>query len=123
MERGGVQLPEIASDPEAAAIYQAGSDGLRLVAEHLAGEKFFVEAQQRGIPAAMLFAPEDVLHDPHFIARGFPVDILHEDIGRSYVYPGAVFHAPASPWRVRGRAPHLDEHAEAVWGGLPPAPE
>ncbi len=35
VERGGVQIPEVAADPEAAAIYQAGSDALRFVAEHL----------------------------------------------------------------------------------------
>jgi crotonobetainyl-CoA:carnitine CoA-transferase CaiB-like acyl-CoA transferase len=114
VERGGVQLPEITADPEAAAIYQAGADGLRMVAEHLPGKEFFVQAQQRGIPAAMLFAPEDVVEDPHFAARGFFVDIEHEDLGRAFLYPGPVFQAPASPWRVRGRAPHVDEHAERV---------
>ena len=114
MERGGVQIPEVAADPEAAAIYQAGSDALRFVAEHLPAAAFFVEAQQRGIPAAMLAAPEEVLSDPHFVARGFPVEIFHDDLGRSFVYPGPVFRAPASPWRVRGRAPHLDEHGETV---------
>ncbi len=116
VERGGVQIQDVASDPEVAAIYQAGSNGLRLVAAHLPGTTFFLEAQQRGIPAAVLYAPEDVITDEHFVARGFPVDIRHEDLGRSFVYPGAVFRSPASPWKVRGRAPHIDEHAETVWG-------
>jgi crotonobetainyl-CoA:carnitine CoA-transferase CaiB-like acyl-CoA transferase len=115
VERGGVQLPEIASDPEAAAIYQAGADGLRLVAAHLPGQEFFLEAQRRGIPAAVLLSPDEVLGDAHFFARGFPVDILHEDLGRSFVYPGPVYRASASPWRVRGRAPHVGEHADTVW--------
>jgi crotonobetainyl-CoA:carnitine CoA-transferase CaiB-like acyl-CoA transferase len=114
VDRGGVELPDIAGDPEAAAIYQAGADGLRAVAAHLPGRAFFVQSQQRGIPAAMLFAPEDVVEDPHFNDRGFFVDIGHEDRGRSFRYPGPVFQAPASPWRVRGRAPHVDEHAEQV---------
>ncbi|HEY6426855.1 MAG TPA: CoA transferase [Acidimicrobiales bacterium] len=115
VERGGVQLPEIASDPEAAAIYQAGADGLRLVAAHLPGQEFFLEAQRRGIPAAVLLSPDEVLGDAHFVARGFPIDILHEDLGRSFVYPGPVYRASASPWRVRGRAPHVGEHADTVW--------
>ena len=88
VERGGVQLPEITGDPEAAAIYQAGADGLRMVAAHLPGKEFFVQAQQRGIPAAMLFAPEDVVEDPHFTTRGFFVDVEHEDLGRAFLYPG-----------------------------------
>ncbi len=115
VERGGVEIPEIAADPEAAAIYQAGSDGVRLVAAHLPGSDFFVEAQRRGLAAALLFAPEDIVDDPHFVARGFPVEIHHEDLGRSFVYPGALFRAPASPWNVLGRAPHVDEHAMTVW--------
>jgi crotonobetainyl-CoA:carnitine CoA-transferase CaiB-like acyl-CoA transferase len=118
VERGGVRIPDIASDPEAAAIYQAGSDALQFVARHLPGRSFFIEAQRRGLPAAVLFAPEDVVQDEHFIARGFPTEIHHEDLGRSFVYPGAPFHAAASPWRVRGRAPRLDEHSESVLGAL-----
>jgi crotonobetainyl-CoA:carnitine CoA-transferase CaiB-like acyl-CoA transferase len=118
VERGGVQLPDIASDPEAAAIYQAGADALRFVAAHLPGEAFFLEAQRRGIPAAVLLSPDEVLGDAHFRARGFAVEVEHEDLGRSFVYPGPVFQAPAAPWRVRGRAPHVDEHAATVWGSV-----
>ena len=114
VERGGVQIPDVSADPEAAAIYQAGADGLRLVAAHLPGKEFFLQAQQRGIPAALLSAPEDVVEDLHFASRGFFVDIRHEDLGRSFRYPGAVFRAPASPWKVSGRAPHVDEGAERV---------
>ncbi len=122
VERGGIQLPDIAADPEAAAIYQAGADGLRAVAAHLPGKEFFLQAQRRGIPAAVLSAPEDIAEDPHFVARGFTVEISHEDLGRSFRYPGAVFQAPASPWRVRGRAPHVDEHAEQVRQAVERAP-
>ena len=118
VERGGVLVPAIASDPEAAAIYQAGADALRFVAERLPGKKFFLEAQRRGIPAAVLYAPEEVMSDEHLIARGFPVVIHHDDLGRSFVYPGAAFHAPASPWEVRGRAPHVNEHATRILGAL-----
>ena len=118
VERGGVQLPEIASDPEAAAIYQAGADGLRLVAAHLPGQEFFLEAQRRGIPAAVLLSPDEVLGDAHFVARGFLIDVRHDDLGRSFVYPGPVYRASASPWRVRGRAPRVGEHADMVWSSL-----
>ncbi len=118
VERGGVQIPEVASDPEAAAIYQAGADALRFVAAHLPGEAFFLEAQRRGIPAAVLLSPDEVFGDAHFVARGFAVDVPHEDLGRSFVYPGPVFQAPAAPWQVRARAPHVDEHAETVWGSV-----
>jgi crotonobetainyl-CoA:carnitine CoA-transferase CaiB-like acyl-CoA transferase len=122
VERGGVLIPTIASDPEAAAIYQAGADALRFVAKHLPARTFFVEAQLRGIPAAVLLAPEEVIGDEHFVARGFPVEIHHDDLRRSFVYPGAAFRAPASPWRVRGRAPHLNEHAGTILDALDQVP-
>jgi len=122
VQRGGVDVAEVESDPMVAAIYQAGSDSLRYVAEHLPAQEFFVSAQQRGLAAGVLLAPEDVVVDPHFVDRGFPVLIHHEDLGRAFIYPGAPYHAPASPWRVRGRAPHLGEHSEAVLDALDSRP-
>jgi crotonobetainyl-CoA:carnitine CoA-transferase CaiB-like acyl-CoA transferase len=120
VERGGVLVAEVATDPLVAAIYQAGSDSLRTVAEHVAAEEFFVGAQRRGIPAGVLFGPEDVMGNEHFIARGFPVEVRHDDLDRSIVYPGAPFHAPVSPWRVRGRAPHVGVHGDAGWHAVDP---
>jgi len=116
VERGGVLLPEVETDPLVAAIFQAGIDGLRQMAELLPAKTFFVDAQRRGLPVGVVFAPEDVLEDEHFVARGFPVEIHHEDLGRSFIYPGAAFRASASPWHVRGRAPHVGEHNDALLG-------
>jgi crotonobetainyl-CoA:carnitine CoA-transferase CaiB-like acyl-CoA transferase len=113
-ERGGVLVSEVASDPVVAAIYQTGSDALRYVAEQLPAKEFFVSAQRRGFAVGMVCAPEDLIEDEHFIARGFPTEIYHEDLGRTFTYPGAPFRAPASPWHVRGRAPHIGEHTGRV---------
>ena len=46
----------------------------------------------------------------HFVARGFPVEVEHDDLGRTYRYPGAPFLMPASPWRISRRAPQVGEH-------------
>jgi crotonobetainyl-CoA:carnitine CoA-transferase CaiB-like acyl-CoA transferase len=116
VERGGVPVATVATDPEAAAMYHAGADALRCVAEHLPAEEFFVGAQRRGLAAGVVWAPEEVLANDHFQARGFPVSVRHEDLGCSFVYPGAPFHATASPWVVRGRAPHVGEHQATVLG-------
>jgi crotonobetainyl-CoA:carnitine CoA-transferase CaiB-like acyl-CoA transferase len=118
VERGGVLVAEVASDPVVAAIYQAGSDALRSVAEHLGAKDFFVGAQRRGLAVGVLFTPEDVIENEHFIARGFPVELHHDDLNQSFVYPGPPFNAPRSPWRVRGRAPHCGEHTDAVVDAL-----
>jgi benzylsuccinate CoA-transferase BbsE subunit len=110
VERGGVIVSEVETDALVAAIYQAGSDALRFLVEHMPARQFFLDAQRRDLPVGILFAPEDVMEDEHFVARGFPVEVHHEDLDRSFTYPGAPFHAPASPWQVRRRAPHLGEH-------------
>jgi crotonobetainyl-CoA:carnitine CoA-transferase CaiB-like acyl-CoA transferase len=116
VERGGVLLNEVATDVEAAAIYRAGADGLRLVASHLPAKQFFLEAQRRGIAAGVVYAPEDLIEDEHFAARGFPVPVRHEDLGRAFLYPGPPFQASGTPWRVQGRAPHAGEHQDQVIG-------
>jgi crotonobetainyl-CoA:carnitine CoA-transferase CaiB-like acyl-CoA transferase len=113
----------VETDPIVAAIYQAGNDCLRLVASQLPAKDFFVSAQKRGLPAGMLFAPEDVMEDQHYKEHGFPVEIFHEDLDRSFLYPGAPFVAGASPWRTRRRAPHLGEHTEMVFGPLEAQPQ
>jgi crotonobetainyl-CoA:carnitine CoA-transferase CaiB-like acyl-CoA transferase len=117
-ERGGVVIPDVETDPVTAAIFHAGINALRRLTELLPAQQFFREAQRRGLPVGIVLAPEDVMEDEHFIARGFPVEVRHDDLGRSYTYPGAPFVASASPWRVRGRAPHVGEHTEVVLGSL-----
>jgi benzylsuccinate CoA-transferase BbsE subunit len=57
-----------------------------------------------------VFAAEDVVEDVHYRARGFPVALDDDDLGRPVVYPGAPFLMERSPWRLRRRAPRLGEH-------------
>ena len=116
LERGGVVIPEVDQDPLTAAIFHSGINALRQLATLLPAHQFFLEAQRRGLPVGVVLAPEDVIEDEHFIARGFPTEVRHDDLGRSFRYPGAPFVASASPWRVRHRAPHVGEHTEHVFG-------
>jgi len=121
LERGGVIIPEVERDPLTAAIFGAGINALRQLTALQPARQFFLEAQRRGLPVGVVVAPEEVIEDEHFIARGFPVEVRHDDIGRSFVYPGAAFLASASPWRVRSRAPHVGEHTERVMGASEPS--
>ena len=63
-----------------------------------------------GLPAGIVYSPEEVLADPHFVARGFPVEVEHEDLGRTVTYAGAPIRFTGSPSAVRRRAPHVGEH-------------
>jgi benzylsuccinate CoA-transferase BbsE subunit len=115
VERGGVSLADIREDPLIGEIYGAGRGALVFLASRLTPEEFFVGAQERGLAVGAVWSPEEAFTNEHFAARGFPVTVEHEDLGRSFEYPGAPFIAPASPWRISRRAPHVAEHQDEVF--------
>jgi crotonobetainyl-CoA:carnitine CoA-transferase CaiB-like acyl-CoA transferase len=110
VERGGVSIAELSTDDLALEIFGAGRSGLMYIAERITAEEFFVGGQTRGLACGVVASPEEAFESEHFVARGFQVDVEHEDLGRSYRYPGAPFLMPASPWRISRRAPHIGEH-------------
>ena len=57
----------------------------------------------------IIYPPEDVFSDPHFVARGWPVEVSHPELGRSYTYPGAPISFGASPMVDPTAAPLLGE--------------
>jgi crotonobetainyl-CoA:carnitine CoA-transferase CaiB-like acyl-CoA transferase len=116
VERGGVSLADIREDPLVGEIYGAGRSALVFLASRLTPEAFFVGAQERGLAVGAVWSPEEAFTNEHFTARGFPVEVEHVDLGRSFQYPGAPFKAPASPWRISRRAPHVAEHQDEVFG-------
>ena len=109
VERGGVHLSELRSNPEAGAIFGAGREALRFIAGRLPARDFFTGGQARGLSVGILNAPEDVMADPHFAARGFHVDVAHDELGRSFVYPGLPFRGTAAGGSIR-RAPLLGSY-------------
>lgn len=116
VERGGVSLAALREDPLVAEIYGAGRSALVFLAGHLTADEFFVGAQQRGIAVGSVWSPEEAFDNEHFVARDFPVEVEHDDIGRTITYPGAPFRAPRSPWRISRRPPHVGEHQAEVFG-------
>jgi benzylsuccinate CoA-transferase BbsE subunit len=69
---------------------------------------FFHEAQERGLPVGVIYAPEDHLDEPNLVARDFFVTVEHP-IG-PVKYPGAPYRFSALECRIERRAPHLGEH-------------
>jgi crotonobetainyl-CoA:carnitine CoA-transferase CaiB-like acyl-CoA transferase len=116
--RERLDLSRISDDEETRAIFGAGREGQNFIASKLSAYDFFLGSQRRGLPVGIVYAPEEVMEDPHFRARGFPVAVEHEDLGRSLVYPGAPYLFEKSRWRIRRRAPHLGEHNAEVFGAL-----
>jgi len=108
-ERGGVSMADLAGNPLVAEIFGAGRDALGAIASRLTAYEFFHQGQQRGMALPVIYAPEEVMEDPHFRARGFAVTLDHEDLGRPVTYPGAPWAMDVSPWRLRRHAPRLGE--------------
>jgi crotonobetainyl-CoA:carnitine CoA-transferase CaiB-like acyl-CoA transferase len=89
-------------------------DALNFIAERIDSYDFFVGTQTRGFQCGIVYAPEEVIQDPHFIARGFPTEVEHPELGERFIYPGAPYRFSASPWAIQRRAPLLGEHTDEV---------
>lgn len=108
----------LGEDPMAGATWVAAREAIQYIASRLPAYDFFIGAQQRGLSAGVVWAPEEVITDPHFVARGFPVHIEHADLGQSHTYAGSPFVASRSPVRIQRRAPYIGEHNAEVLGPL-----
>lgn len=75
-------------------------------------------AARRGIPLVPVCEPRDRLDAPPGIDAVPWLRVPHDDLGESFLYPGAPFTLAETPWQQRGRAPRLGEHNEAVYGDL-----
>jgi crotonobetainyl-CoA:carnitine CoA-transferase CaiB-like acyl-CoA transferase len=112
--RESIDLSQIGLDEEVTVIFSAGREALNFIASRVPAYDFFVGAQQRGISVGVIYSPEEALEDPHFRARGFPVQVVHPELGRSFTYPGAPYRFEKTPWRISRRAPLLGEHEAEV---------
>ena len=81
-------------------------------------EDLVAEAQRRASGWAPVFSPREVVESKQLAGRDYWVRVDHEDLGESFVYPGAPFKLSETPWRQRGRAPHVGEHNEQVYAEM-----
>jgi crotonobetainyl-CoA:carnitine CoA-transferase CaiB-like acyl-CoA transferase len=114
VERGGVTMAEITTDDLASEIFGAGREALCFIAERVTAEEFFQGGQTRRLACGVVASPEEAFESEHFVARGFQVEVEHEDLGRTIRYAGAPFLMPASPWRISRRAPRIGEHDDEI---------
>jgi benzylsuccinate CoA-transferase BbsE subunit len=111
-----ISLADLAEDDLKGEIFSSGRTAIEFLATKLPAYELFTGLQSRGLAAGIIYSPEEVLADPHFVARGFPVEVEHEDLGRSVTYAGGPIRFVATPAHVRRRAPHLGEHTGEVLG-------
>tara|TARA_B100001123_G_scaffold264194_1_gene294216 strand:- start:3604 stop:4770 length:1167 start_codon:yes stop_codon:yes gene_type:complete len=108
-KRARFDMSMLQQDQELMAIFGAGRSAMNFLASRLTAYEFFVGGQQRGFQTGIIYSPEEVLEDPHFIERGFPVEVEHPELARTFTYPGAPYQFHGTPWRIRRRAPLLGE--------------
>ena len=99
-------------------MFASGREGLQLIASRISAYEFFVGCQNAGLAVGVIYSPEEAFEDPQFVARGYPTDVYHEDLNRSFRYPGAPYRFTATPWAISRRAPTLGEHTAEVFGSL-----
>ncbi len=104
-------------DSDAREYQRRVANVMRELASRSDAHTLFEKAQSLGFQWGIVNAPEDVLEDPHFQSRGFPVEVEHPELDATFIYPGAPYKLPASPWSIRSRAPLLGEHNEEIFAG------
>ncbi|MGI9326563.1 MAG: CaiB/BaiF CoA transferase family protein [Pseudomonadales bacterium] len=112
---GPFDLSKIGIDDTITAIFTAGRQALTLIAQNVSSSEFFLGCQRAGLAVGIIYSPEEAFEDEHFKARGFQVEVEHEDLGQKVIYPGAPYKLPASPWKIYRRAPHLGEHNSEIF--------
>ena len=83
----------------------------------LPAEEVYHAAQERGFTWGAVRTPEAVLNDPHLHDRGFWKQVEHDELGRTFVYPGEAAIYSDSPWRISRRAPLIGEHNVEIFSG------
>ncbi len=106
-----IDILHLDADPLSAEVFGAGRDTINFLAERLGAHELFVGLQSIGLACVIVYSPEEMLADEHFVARGFPVEIDHD--GTPVTYPGAPYKFSATPWRAT-RAPRLGEHQDLL---------
>jgi crotonobetainyl-CoA:carnitine CoA-transferase CaiB-like acyl-CoA transferase len=113
-ERETIEFAKMDSDPMLVEILAASREVTAFLCERLSAYEFFHGWQSRGLAGGIVYSPDEALDDPHVVARGFPVEVEHPELRRSFTYPGAPYRMSATPWQLRHRAPLLGEHQELV---------
>jgi len=71
--------------------------------------------QARGLAIGPINSPDDLLEDEHLLARGFFVEVEHDDVP-SALYPGPPVRFSAFESVTTRRAPKLGEHTADILG-------
>ena len=118
---GIVGLPELVGDPRFASVAERVAHNRELVsllAVPLAAQQsahWLGALEAAGIPAGPVLGFDQVLTDPHMLARGMVAETTHPVTGQFRTL-GVPVKLSATPGAVRRPAPRLGEHTKDVLG-------
>ena len=113
-----ITMAMIGEDPLAGEVFQAGREAMAFIAANVSAHEAFVGFQQRGIAAGVVWSPDEVMTDPHFVERGFVVEVEHPGLDRQVTYPGPAIRFTKSPMAIQSPAPSLGQHTDEVQAEL-----
>lgn len=113
-----IDMGMIQTDPVVGEIAAAARDAIVFIAERVTADEFFLGGQSRDFTVGIIYSPEEVLADPHFIARGWPTEVEHPELDRTVTYAGQPYRFERSPWAISRRPPLLGEHTAEVLAEL-----
>lgn len=108
-EREKLDLSQLDRDPMLAEILGAAREFGQFMCQRLGAYDVFTGWQRRGMAAGIVYSPDEAIADPHVVERGFPVEVEHPELGRSFTYPGVPYRFTATPCDAPARAPLLGE--------------
>lgn len=114
-----ISMAMILEDPLAGEVFQAGRAAMAFIAANVSAHEAFLGFQQRGLAAGVVWSPDEMMSDPHFVERGFPTPVFNQEIGREVLYPGPPIRFTTSPMSIRSSAPRLGEHTDEILRDLP----
>lgn len=117
VERGGANPHVTEDDPLNSEIFGSGREALVFVAGRMGAYEFFTGAQQRNFQCGIIYSPDEALRDPHFVDRGFPVQVTHDEWIQPVTYPGAPFRMTGSPINI-APAPRIGQHSAEILADL-----
>lgn len=108
IEQGGIDLSRLHDDPFTQECYRATRDAITLIASTLPQEQFFLDGQRRGFAVGMIRSPDEVMADPHLVARDHPAAVHQPQLGRSVLHAGLPVRFTATPGRIGPAPPAVD---------------
>lgn len=111
--------PELANDPRYADHKARGSRQEELDAliadwtRTRKAQELLADLHAAGVPAGLLYAPADMVADPHFRARGSLAQLDDPEVGELLV-PAVAPRLSRTPGSVRWPGPRLGQHTDEV---------